>query len=82
MCGDFNVLPDSVTFDELAGIGLTDLVGTSDTRTALYANPVRHASYLLVSEPSRVEAFHVIEEPVVSDHRALMVELHWSLPDG
>jgi endonuclease/exonuclease/phosphatase family metal-dependent hydrolase len=43
-CGDFNLLPDSATFDVLAGIGPTDLVGTADTRTKLYTKPVRHAN--------------------------------------
>ena len=75
VCGDLNVLPGSATFDVLAGIGLTDLVGETDTRTARYAKPVRHASYLLVSDPSAVRSFEVIAAPEVSDHRALRVDL-------
>jgi hypothetical protein len=45
VCGDVNLLPDSETFDVLAEIGLTDLVGAADTRTSRYPKPVRHASY-------------------------------------
>jgi endonuclease/exonuclease/phosphatase family metal-dependent hydrolase len=75
VCGDFNVLPDSGTFTVLAGVGLTDLVGTADTRTSRYTKPVRHASYLLVSDPSAVKSFSVPAEPEVSDHRALILDL-------
>ncbi len=75
VCGDLNVLPGSVTFEVLAQIGLTDLVGEADTRTTRYRKPVRHASYLLVSDPGRVRSFEVVAAPEVSDHRALMVEL-------
>lgn len=73
--GDLNLLPDSETFTVLDGIGLTDLVGNADTRTASYAKPVRHASYLLVSEPTAVERFEVLDAPEVSDHRPLVVDL-------
>lgn len=75
VCGDFNLLPDSRTFDLLAGIGLTDLVGDADTRTSWYPRSIRHASYMLVSAPSRVHRFEVIAAPEVSDHRALLLEL-------
>jgi endonuclease/exonuclease/phosphatase family metal-dependent hydrolase len=74
VCGDFNVLPDSETFTVLADIGLVDLVGDSDTRTSHYAKPVRHASYLLVSDPGAVAKFEIL--PVeVSDHRVLQLDL-------
>jgi hypothetical protein len=75
VCGDFNLLPDSETFKILAGIGLTDLVRDADTRTSRYGKPVRHASYLLVSDPAAVERFEIVDEPEVSDHRALMLDL-------
>ncbi|WGX95857.1 endonuclease/exonuclease/phosphatase family protein [Nocardioides sp. L-11A] len=75
VCGDLNLLPDSETFAILAAVGLTDLVGTADTRTSSYPKPVRHASYLLVSEPDAVRSFEVVAEPEVSDHRALLVEI-------
>ncbi|MEU4620353.1 endonuclease/exonuclease/phosphatase family protein [Actinoplanes sp. NPDC023801] len=75
LCGDFNLLPDSETFGVLAGIGLTDLVGTADTRTSRYLRPVRHASYLLVSDTAAVKAFEILAQPEISDHRALMLEI-------
>lgn len=76
VCGDFNVLPGSETLDVLGGIGLVDLVGDADTRTSRYGKPVRHASYLLVSDPAAVDGFEIIGEPEVSDHRPLAVEFH------
>lgn len=75
VCGDLNLLPDSETFTILAGLDLVDLVGPADTRTSQYAKPVRHASYLLVSDPAAVARFEILTEPEVSDHRALLVEL-------
>lgn len=75
VCGDLNVLPDSETFTILSDLGLTDLVGSADTRTARYTKPVRHASYLLVSDPTAVRRFEIVTEPEVSDHRALLVDL-------
>jgi endonuclease/exonuclease/phosphatase family metal-dependent hydrolase len=75
VCGDLNLLPDSDTFKILADVGLTDLVGTADTRTSRYTKPVRHASYLLVSDPSAVKRFTVLSDPEVSDHRALVLDL-------
>ncbi|BCJ57736.1 endonuclease/exonuclease/phosphatase family protein [Micromonospora endophytica] len=75
VCGDFNLLPDSETFDVLGEVGLTDLVGAADTRTSRYAKPVRHASYLLVSDVAAVERFKIMTEPEVSDHRALILDI-------
>ncbi|OJF11438.1 endonuclease/exonuclease/phosphatase family protein [Couchioplanes caeruleus] len=75
VCGDFNLLPGSETFEVLAGLGLTDLVGTADTRTSRYAKPIRHASYMLVSDVSAVERFEILAEPEVSDHRALVLDI-------
>ncbi|WP_043632314.1 endonuclease/exonuclease/phosphatase family protein [Nonomuraea candida] len=75
VCGDFNVLPGSETFRVLAGLGLTDLVGDADTRTSRYPRPVRHASYLLVSDPAAVRRFEIATAPEVSDHRALILDL-------
>lgn len=73
--GDFNLLPDSETFDLLGDHGLTDLVRDADTRTSRYRRPVRHADYLLVSAPAEVRRFEVVTDPEVSDHRPLIVEL-------
>lgn len=72
VAGDLNLLPDSATFAILAGIGLTDLVGDRDTRTPHYPKAVRHASYLLVSDPAAVEDFAILDVEV-SDHRVLQV---------
>jgi endonuclease/exonuclease/phosphatase family metal-dependent hydrolase len=75
VCGDLNLLPQSETFEILGRLGLIDLVGTADARTSHYAKPVRHASYLLMSDPSVVERFAVLAEPEVSDHRALVLDI-------
>lgn len=75
VCGDLNLLPDSATFETLAAAGLTDLVGTADTRSSRYLKPVRHASYLALSEPEAVKGFEIVADPEVSDHRPLVVDL-------
>jgi endonuclease/exonuclease/phosphatase family metal-dependent hydrolase len=75
VCGDLNLLPDSETFQILTRLELTDLVREADTRTSRYSKPVRHASYLLVSEPAAVKQFEILTAPEVSDHRALMLDL-------
>ena len=78
VCGDFNVLPGSVTFARLAALGLADLVtgrGHAGTRTSHYAKPHRFADYMLVNPRVAVVAFEVVEAPEVSDHRALVLDL-------
>jgi endonuclease/exonuclease/phosphatase family metal-dependent hydrolase len=75
VCGDFNLLPDSETFNLLAAVGLVDLVGTTDTRTSRYTKPVRHANYLLVSDVDAVQRFETPATPEVSDHRPLIVDI-------
>lgn len=75
VCGDFNLLPESETFSVLAEVGLTDLVGMADTRTSHYRKPVRHASYMLVSDTTAVKRFEIMAEPEVSDHRALILDI-------
>lgn len=75
VAGDLNLLPGSATFATLRDVGLVDLVGTTDTRTSRYAKPSRHASYLLVSDPTAVDDFAVLAAPEVSDHRALRLDL-------
>ena len=77
-CGDFNILPDSRSFETLARLGLTDLVttrGHSDTRTSYYPKSGRFADYLLVSPEVDVRRFEVVEQPEVSDHRALLLDM-------
>ncbi|HMJ77013.1 MAG TPA: endonuclease/exonuclease/phosphatase family protein [Iamia sp.] len=75
VAGDLNLLPASETFAVLGELGLVDLVGTRDTRTSLYRKPIRHASYLLVSDPSAVRAFDAPATPEVSDHRPLVLDV-------
>lgn len=74
VCGDFNLMPDSETFRVLADVGLTDLVRRADTRTSHYAKSVRHASYMLVSDPEAVVRFEILDTEV-SDHRVLQLQL-------
>jgi endonuclease/exonuclease/phosphatase family metal-dependent hydrolase len=76
--GDLNVLPGSQTFEILAEAGLRDLVaahGIEDTRTSLYDEPVRFADYMLVNEAVAVRAFEVPPEPLLSDHRPLILDI-------
>lgn len=78
VCGDFNVLPGSATFEILGNIGLFDLVttrGFTDTRTSYYGKQGRYADYMLVTPAVDVIKFEVVEQPEVSDHRALVLEL-------
>lgn len=77
-CGDFNVLPDSVTFEILGNLGLIDLVtsrGHDDTRTSHYHKQPRFADYMLVTPDVEVVNFDPMAEPEVSDHRALLLDL-------
>ncbi len=78
VCGDFNVLPGSETFAILGRLGLVDLVtsrGFTDTRTSFYARQNRFADYLLVSQQVEVLGFDVVEQPEVSDHRPLLLDM-------
>jgi endonuclease/exonuclease/phosphatase family metal-dependent hydrolase len=78
VCGDFNVLPSSVTFELLRTLGLSDLVtarGHTDTRTSYYGKAQRFADYMLVTPEVTVLTFEVVREPEVSDHRALLLDM-------
>lgn len=78
LCGDFNVEPDSRTFDILRDIGLHDLVtarGFAGTRNAQYSKPGRFADYMLVNDAVTVKSFDVIMQPEVSDHCPLLLEI-------
>ncbi|PSJ61227.1 metal-dependent hydrolase [Mesorhizobium soli] len=78
VCGDFNVLPGSVTFAALAELGLIDLIttrGFNDTRTSLYKKTPRFADYMLASANVPIRHFDVVREPEVSDHCALLLEV-------
>jgi hypothetical protein len=73
--GDFNVLSDSETLAIFADWGLRDLVGQQDTRTALCPKAIRHANYMLVTASVDVKSFEVPANPVVSDHRPLILSI-------
>jgi endonuclease/exonuclease/phosphatase family metal-dependent hydrolase len=78
VCGDFNVEPGSRTFEILAEMELADLVvgrGFSGTRTSHYKKPGRYADYMLVNGAVEVRAFAVVEQPEISDHRPLLLEV-------
>jgi endonuclease/exonuclease/phosphatase family metal-dependent hydrolase len=78
VCGDFNVEPDSQTFDLLAELGLRDLVtefGYSDTRTSHYRKAGRYADYMLIRSNVDVLEFQVVEHPEISDHRPLVLRI-------
>lgn len=78
VCGDFNVLPESSTFEILGRLGLTDLVtsrGFEGTRTSLYPKEAKFADYMLVSADVEVTRFEVVRTPEVSDHCALMLDI-------
>jgi endonuclease/exonuclease/phosphatase family metal-dependent hydrolase len=78
VCGDFNVLPGSVTFEALGNLGMADLVvgrGHGDTRTSHYTKAGRFADYMMVSREVDVRRFEVVAAPEVSDHRALLLDI-------
>ncbi|WP_146180785.1 endonuclease/exonuclease/phosphatase family protein [Thalassorhabdomicrobium marinisediminis] len=75
LSGDFNVRPNSETLRVLQDWGLRDLVGDKATRTSLYGKPQRHGSYMLVSRSIEVKRFDCPADPVVSDHRPLILEV-------
>jgi endonuclease/exonuclease/phosphatase family metal-dependent hydrolase len=78
VCGDFNVTPDSQTFEALGAIGLTDLVttrGFSNTRTSYYRKEGRYADYMLINDLLASATFEVVERPEVSDHCPLVLRM-------
>ena len=78
LCGDFNVEPDSETFDSLRRAGLVDLVmagGHTGTRTSHYKKPGRFADYMLINDVVEVRRFEVVTKPEVSDHCPLLLEV-------
>jgi endonuclease/exonuclease/phosphatase family metal-dependent hydrolase len=78
VCGDFNVEPNSETFNILGKLGLIDLVttwGFAGTRTTHYKKPGKFADYMLVSATVKVLDFNVVTQPEVSDHCPLVLEL-------
>ncbi|MEM9198124.1 MAG: endonuclease/exonuclease/phosphatase family protein [Pseudomonadota bacterium] len=78
VCGDFNVLPESATFQMLAEFGLRELVverGWAGTRSSHYAKPNRFADYMLVNQHIARPRFEVVRDPEVSDHCPLMLQI-------
>lgn len=78
VAGDLNVLPDSETFAILRAGGLEDLItryGITDTRTALYTKTTRFADYTLVNARAAVRSFDVPDQPILSDHRPMILDL-------
>jgi len=78
VCGDFNVEPDSRTFEILGRIGLIDLVtarGFDSTRTSYYPKAGKFADYMLVNDYVDVGDFSIVTEPEVSDHCPLILTL-------
>ncbi|MEM9551585.1 MAG: endonuclease/exonuclease/phosphatase family protein, partial [Pseudomonadota bacterium] len=78
LAGDFNLLPDSQTFTDLAAIGLHDQVtarGHTDTRTTLYPKAQRYANYCVTSRELTILRFDLPAEPEVSDHRPILVDI-------
>ena len=77
LAGDFNLQPDSETFEIWAPLRLKNLIidyGVTDTRTGLYSKPGRFADYLLASPDIKIDRFSVPDRPEVSDHRPLLLD--------
>lgn len=75
VCGDFNLLPETESFQILAE-GMRNLVeeyGISSTRSRFYQKPLKFADYILVSPEVDVKSFHVLDMEV-SDHLPLLIE--------
>lgn len=78
MGGDFNILPGAESFAIWRNGGLADQVaarGIADTRTVLYRKPQRHANYMLTGGALDILSFEVPGSPVVSDHRAMIIDI-------
>lgn len=76
--GDFNLLPQSALFPQLAALGLYDQVtrhGVTDTCTSFYGatKPHRRTDYLLTSPSVEIHSFDVPARPEVSDHRPIVL---------
>lgn len=78
ICGDFNVEPGSETLKILENAGLVEMVtrrGFPSTRSAHYTKPGKFADYMLINRENAVRAFNVVQNPVISDHCPLVLEL-------
>lgn len=83
VCGDFNLLPDSATFDTLKReCGLRNISrerGLTSTRTAYYTGNAPEADYVLMNDVAYAHtpsgALRIVTDPVVSDHCPLILDL-------
>lgn len=76
LAGDFNSTPGSGVM-ELAGAHWTNLDKGADRMTFSATDPQREIDFVLVRPAERfdVRSVDVLEEPVISDHRPILVEL-------
>lgn len=82
--GDFNLTASTMSFQGLVNgpafggraVNLNSRFNITDTRTCHYdrSKPTREADFVLVSSNVRVHSFEAPAEPVVSDHRPLILE--------
>jgi exonuclease III len=78
ICGDFNVEPHSETLKLFDDAGLVELVthrGFKSTRNSHYKKPGKFADYMLVNREEEVRNFQVIDDPEVSDHCPLVLDI-------
>jgi len=77
LCGDFNLLPDTLSIKKFEDFGLRNLIKEYDiksTRTSFYKKSHKFADYIFISEKLNVRDFRVLTEEV-SDHSALYLEV-------
>lgn len=76
LCGDFNLLPHTVSLKKLEDFGLRNLVaeyGVTSTRTRHYAKQEKYADYVFVGTGIVIDDFCVLPDEV-SDHAPLLVD--------
>ena len=77
-CGDFNLLPNSATFAEMGRTEWRNLISEfeiSSTRNSLYKKENRFADYALANSALNVTSFEVPQEPLISDHCPLIMNV-------
>lgn len=76
LCGDFNLLPDTLSLKKFENFGLKNLIkdfGVTSTRTSLYKKEHRFADYIFTSPEVEVLDFKVLPDEV-SDHSPLLLD--------